>query len=68
MPVIRQGRTAALHHAPDDWQTYVWSLGSTFVGAAVFTWTRTQDHRVPQEALIGIVYVAQWAGLVPEED
>lgn len=45
------------HHEPNDWQTYVWSLGFTFAGAAIFTWTRTQDHRVPQEALIGIVYV-----------
>ena len=46
-----------LHHEPDEWQTYAWSLGFTFVGAGIFTLTRTQDHRVPQEALIGIVYV-----------
>src|SRR5512146_1052846 len=46
-----------LKHDAHDWQTYAWSLGFTFVGAAIFTWTRTQDHRVPQEALIGIVYV-----------
>lgn len=46
-----------LKHEPHDWQTYAWSLGFTFVGAAIFTLTRTQDHRVPQEALIGIVYV-----------
>jgi zinc/manganese transport system permease protein len=46
-----------LHHDAQDWQTYAWSLGFTFVGAAIFTLTRTQDHRVPQEALIGIVYV-----------
>lgn len=45
------------HNEPEDWQTYAWSLGFTLVGAAIFTLTRTQDHRVPQEALIGIVYV-----------
>jgi zinc/manganese transport system permease protein len=54
-----------LHHAPGDWQTYAWSLGFTFVGAAIFTLTRTRDHRVPQEALIGIVYVvAAAAGIL----
>jgi zinc/manganese transport system permease protein len=46
-----------LKHDAADWQTYAWSLGFTFVGAAIFTLTRTSDHRVPQEALIGIVYV-----------
>lgn len=46
-----------LKHEPQDWQTYAWSLGFTFVGAAIFTLTRTENHRVPQEALIGIVYV-----------
>ncbi len=46
-----------LKHEPHDWQTYAWSLGFTFIGAAIFTLPRTQDHRVPQEALIGIVYV-----------
>ena len=46
-----------LKHEPHDWQTYAWSLGFTFVGAAIFTLTRTENHRVPQEALIGIVYV-----------
>jgi zinc/manganese transport system permease protein len=53
-----------LRHEPNDWQTYAWSLGFTFVGAAIFTWTRRQDHRVPQEALIGIVYVVSAAAAV----
>jgi zinc/manganese transport system permease protein len=48
-----------------DWQSYVFSVGFTFVGAIIFTLTRTQNHRVPQEALIGIVYVvAAAAGIV----
>ena len=46
-----------LHHDPLTWQSYGLSLGFTFIGAAIFTLTRTQSHRVPQEALIGIVYV-----------
>src|ERR1035437_8708986 len=40
-----------------DWQTYAWASGFTVVGAAIFTVTRSRSHRVPQEALIGIVYV-----------
>ncbi len=46
-----------LGHDAHDWQSYGWSAGFTIVGAAIFTLTRTRDHRVPQEALIGIVYV-----------
>ena len=38
--------------------SYLWSLGFTLVGAAIFTLTRNVGRgRVPQEALIGIVYV-----------
>src|SRR5438046_10141949 len=40
-----------------DWQSYAFSLGFTFVGALVLTFTRTRRQRVPQEGLIGIVYV-----------
>ncbi|HWD19050.1 MAG TPA: iron chelate uptake ABC transporter family permease subunit [Verrucomicrobiae bacterium] len=46
-----------LHFEPLTWQSYAFSLGFTLVGAAIFTLTRTQKHHVPQEALIGIVYV-----------
>ena len=53
------------HFEPLSWQNYSLALGFTLVGAAVFTFTRTQDHRVPQEALIGIVYVvAAAAGIL----
>ena len=38
--------------------SYLWSLGFTLVGAALFTLTHNIARgRVPQEALIGIVYV-----------
>ena len=48
-----------------DWQSYVFSIAFTFVGAIIFTLTRTQSHKVPQEALIGIIYVvAAAAGIL----
>jgi len=49
----------------DSLGAYAWSLGLTLFGAAVFTLTRNTQRRVPQEALIGIVYVvAAAAGLL----
>lgn len=53
-------------HDVHDVQTYFWSVGFTLVGAAIFALTRNaKHHRVPQEALIGIVYVvAAAAGLL----
>lgn len=52
-----------LHYEPHDWESYAMSFGFTLIGAAVFTLTRRREHtRVPQEALIGIVYVAAAAG------
>ena len=47
-----------------DWQSYAFSLGFTFVGAIVLTFTRTRNQRVPQEALIGIVYVVAAAAAI----
>jgi zinc/manganese transport system permease protein len=47
-----------------DWQSYAFSLGFTFVGAVVLTFTRNRDQRVPQEALIGIVYVVAAAAAI----
>src|SRR3954466_8425328 len=46
-----------MHYEPASWTSYVLSLAFTFVGAAIFPLTRTRNHHVPQEALIGIVYV-----------
>ena len=46
-----------LGHDAHDWQTTAWSGGFTFMGAALLTLTRPSGKRVPQEALIGIVYV-----------
>src|ERR1700709_334362 len=47
-----------MHYEPNTPQAYAMSLGFTFIGAIIFTATRNQNHHhVPQEALIGIVYV-----------
>ena len=55
-----------LKHDAHDWQTYAWSAGFTLIGAVIFTFTRSKArHQVPQEALIGIVYVvAAAAGIL----
>jgi len=55
-----------LGHEADDPHTYFWSLGFTLAGALIFTLTRQRKGgRVPQEALIGIVYVvAAAAGIL----
>jgi len=55
-----------LGHEAQSPATYLWSFGFTLVGAAIFAATRMNTHhRVPQEALIGIVYVvAAAAGIL----
>ena len=41
---------------PESQMGYYYSLGFTFLGAAIFALSRLRDQRVPQEALIGIVF------------
>jgi zinc/manganese transport system permease protein len=54
-----------LGHDPHDIHTYWWSIAFTLAGALIFTFTRTSEpHRVPQEALIGIVYVVAAAASI----
>lgn len=54
-----------LGHEPNDPQTYALALGFTFIGAVIFTFTRNMPHhRVPQEAIIGIVYVVAAAASI----
>lgn len=55
-----------LGHEPNDIHTYLWSLGFTFAGALIFALTRSEGRhaRVPQEALIGIVYVVAAAASI----
>ncbi len=45
--------------------SYFWSLGFTIVGAAIFSLTRVhRETRVPQEAIIGIVYAVSAAAAI----
>ncbi len=41
---------------PHTLGSFLFSLSFTFIGAAIFALTRTKRARVPQEAIIGIVY------------
>ncbi len=43
---------------------YFFSLGFTFLGAAVFAATRFRKERVPQEAIIGVVYAVAAAAAI----
>ncbi len=49
---------------PHDPGTYFFAVGFTVIGAAVFSLTRTDRGRVPQEAIIGIVYAVAAAATV----
>ncbi|HEY3215800.1 MAG TPA: iron chelate uptake ABC transporter family permease subunit [Candidatus Eisenbacteria bacterium] len=49
---------------PHDPGTYLFALSFTVLGAAVFSLTRTDHRRVPQEAIIGIVYAVAAAATV----
>lgn len=55
-----------LGHEANEPHTYFWSLGFTLAGALIFTFTRERKGgRVPQEAIIGVVYVvAAAAGIL----
>jgi zinc/manganese transport system permease protein len=44
-------------HSGGHPHTYLMSLLFTLLGAALFAWTRFRHPRVPQEAIIGIIYV-----------
>jgi zinc/manganese transport system permease protein len=44
---------------------YFWSLGFTIIGAAIFAFTRVhRETRIPQEAIIGIVYAVSAAAAI----
>jgi zinc/manganese transport system permease protein len=61
------GTTAAYlaGHDLHDPVTYFWSLAFTIAGAAVFSLTRLhQETRIPQEAIIGIVYAVSAAAAI----
>ena len=45
-------------------QSFAISLGAAVLGAAIFSWTRMRQARVPQEAIIGISYVVASAATI----
>ncbi|OGQ12579.1 MAG: hypothetical protein A2138_10960 [Deltaproteobacteria bacterium RBG_16_71_12] len=49
---------------PHTTGSYLWSLGFTFGGAALFALTRGLRKRVPQEAFIGITYAVAAASAI----
>src|SRR5687767_1455736 len=52
-------------HDIHDPVTYFWSLGFTIAGAAIFALTRVHhETRIPQEAIIGIVYAVSAAAAI----
>ena len=44
--------------------SYYFSLAFTIIGAAIFAFWRFSDEKIPQEALIGIVYAVASAGAI----
>ncbi len=60
------GTTAAylFGHDVDTTVAYWMSLGFTLAGAAIFALTRTRERRVPQEAVIGVVYAVSAAAAI----
>ena len=57
------GASAAflLGHELHSLPSYLFALTATFIGAAIFAATRTRSERIPQEAVIGIVYAVSSA-------
>src|SRR3954463_16788361 len=50
---------------PHGGVTYWWSLGFTIMGAGIFSLTRVhRETRIPQEAIIGIVYAVSAAAAI----
>jgi zinc/manganese transport system permease protein len=60
------GATVAfmLGHPPQGFATYVYSLGFTLLAAVLIAGTRAWARRIPQEALIGVIYVVAAAAAI----
>jgi len=62
------GATIATLYGYDvhDSKTYFWSLGFTIAGAGIFALTRMHESesRIPQEAVIGVVYAVSAAAAI----
>lgn len=54
-----------LGYTIEDRMAFWASLGVTFLGAGLFSWSRNvKKHAVPQEAIIGITFVVAAAGVI----
>lgn len=64
--VAALGMTVAflLGHGPEGNWAYLFSLAFALIGAAIFTFTKGIEGRVPQEAIIGIVYAVSSAAAI----
>src|SRR4030081_742578 len=60
------GTTVAfmLGHPMSGAETYLYSLAFTLLAAFVLAFTRTWSRRIPQEALIGVIYVVAAAAAI----
>lgn len=48
----------------DSFPTYLIGLGFTFLGALLFSVTKSKNERIPQESIIGITYVVAAAMMI----
>ena len=64
MAVLGASVASLMGGEPEQPLTYALAIGFTVVGAAVFSLTRSERGRVPQEAIIGIVYAVAAAASV----
>lgn len=53
-----------LGHAPGSLPSFGFSLAAATLGAAIFSWSRMREGRVPQESIIGITYVVASAATI----
>lgn len=51
-------------HDPGSPGSMAYALATTVLGAAILSFTRTRDPRVPQEAIIGLTYVVASAATI----
>ena len=51
-------------HEPGSKASFTFSLAAALVGAAIFSWSRMRQGKVPQEAIIGITYVVASAATI----
>ena len=64
MAVLGASVASLMGGEPEQPLTYALAIAFTVVGAAVFSMTRSERGRVPQEAIIGIVYAVAAAASV----